>query len=808
LAPVLQDARSALRYFRNNPAFAAISIFTLAVGIGANTAIFTVANALLLRQLPYPEPERLALISYERIATGERQGDLSWPRFTSIRDLNQSFSGVAAFTDETFNLTGRGAPEQLKAGRVSWSFFGVLGIRPAAGRWFLPDEDKPGGPPVVVATHEFWDRHFGANASLAGQTLTLNNAIYTVVGVLPPGFRFDSLGAVDLYAPRVFDLSLLSPSQLNAGAGFLSCVARLRPGITFSRAQAEMNTLAAQYRREYPRFPDADPGLAVRVGNLRDEIVSSVRTAIWILFGAVGLVLLVACANVASLLLSRALGRTREIAVRTAMGATRADIVRQLLIESVLLAMCGGIAGAAFGSWMAKALAAIAGQSLPRVSEIRPDAAVLAFTALISLATGVLFGLAPAWQVSRSDVNSILRAEGRGATSGRRRNAVRNLLVIGQVALSMVLLIGAGLLVRSFSALRGATPGFDPDRVLTMTVTLPGARYQRPAMAAFYRQTVTNIRALPGVRAAAGATALPLNPTRLTPALPEGQPQVPLAQRFLFNVQSITPEYAGAMRIPLIEGREFTDRDNDASAPKVVIVNQAAARRFWPGQRVAGKHIWVGRDEQPREVIGVLGDVHNQSLAANAKPEIDLPYAQLPGMPLNLIVRTAGDPHALAKPVAACVYALDREQPVTGVRTMDELLEAGAAQPRFTTSLLTALALSALILAVVGIYGALARSVAERTQEMGIRIALGAKSPDVLRLVIGRGIALAGAGAAIGVCASLVLTRLLASLLYRVSATDPLTFAAVAALFFCVALAAGYLPARRATRVDPIATLR
>lgn len=808
MAAFLQDARFALRVFRNNPAFAAISIFTLAVGIGANTAIFTVANALLLRQLPYPAPERLALISYERIATGERQGDLSWPRFTTIRDQNQSFSGVAAFTGETFNLTGRGAPEQLKAGRVSWSFFGVLGIRPVAGRWFLPEEDKPSGPPVVVLTHEFWERHFGANASLAGQTLTLNNGVYTVIGVLPPGFRFDSLGAVDIYAPRVFDLSLLSPAQLNAGAGFLSCVARLRPGVSLSSAEAEMNTLAVPYRREYPKFPDADPGLAVRVGNLRDEIVSSVRTAIWILFAAVGLVLLIACANVASLLLSRALGRSREIAVRTAMGASRADIVRQLLTESLLLAACGGIAGASMGSWMAKALAALAGETLPRAGEIRPDAAVLAFTALICIATGVLFGLAPAWQASHPDVNSILRAEGRGATSGRRRNALRNLLVIGQVALSMVLLIGAGLLVRSFSALRGVSPGFDPDRLLTMTVSLPNVRYQRPAMAAFYRQAVTNIRGLPGIRAAAGATALPLNPTRLTPALPEGQPQVPLAQRPLFNVQSITPEYAAVMRIPLIGGREFTDRDNDPNAPKVVIINGAAARRFWPGQSAAGKHIWVGRDEQPREVVGVFGDVRNLSLATGAKPEIYLPYAQLPGMPLNLIVRAAGDPRAVAKAVAGCVFALDREQPVTAVRTMDEILEGGAAQPRFTTSLLTVLALSALILAVVGIYGAIAYAVAERTQEMGVRIALGAASADILRLVVGRGVALAGAGIGIGVCASLVLTRLLSSLLYGTSATDPLTFAAAAILFVCVALAASYVPARRAARVDPITTLR
>jgi predicted permease len=802
-----QDIRFAFRGLTRKPAFAAIVVVTLALGIGANTAIFSVANALLLRQLPYPEPERLALLSWERIATGERQGDLSWPRIMQIRDLNRSFSGVAAFTPENFDLTGHGAPEQVRAARVSWNFFDILGLKPDAGRWFSPQEDKAGGSNVVVLSHEFAGRLFGAGAAV-GQTLTLDDAIYTVAGILPAGFHFDSVGPVDVFAPRVFELNALTPVQLNAGAGFLNAVARLKPGASFASASAEMETLSAPYRREHPAFPDADPGVAVHVGNLRDEMVSSVRTAVWILFGAVGVVLLIACANVASLLLSRALGRNREIAVRAAIGATRAAIIRQLLVESLLLSACAGLAGIVLGMWGAEALASLAGDTLPRAEEIHADGAVLAFTTAISLLAGIVFGLAPAWQTSRPDVNSVLRAEGRGATAGRHRNVLRNLLVVGQVALSMLLLIGAGLLTRSFAALRGAPPGFVPDRVLTMNVSPSPTRYSRPALASFYHSLMGSIRALPGVQAAAGATALPLNSTRLTPALPEGQPPVALSRRPIFNVQSLTPGYAAAMRIPLIEGREFDARDEVPSAPRVLVINRALAHRYWPHESAVGKHILVGLAAQPSLIVGVLGDVHNMSLAEEVKPEIDLPYAQLPGMPVSLIVRTAGDPHQVTRSVAQCVFALDRELPVTSVRTMEEILEAGSAQPRFTTSLLSSLALAALILAVVGIYSAIAYSVAERRQEMGIRIALGAARADILKLVLLRGVFLAAAGIAIGITASLVSTRLLASMLYRVSATDPLTFAGGAALFLAVATAASYIPALRATRVDPIETLR
>jgi len=809
----LQDVRYAARGFARTPVFAAVVVLTLAIGIGANTAIFSVANALLLRPLPYLQPERLVLLSAEHKANGEKQGPLSYPRFTLVQSRSQSFTGVAAFCVEVFNLTNRGDPEQISAARVSWNFFDILGIPPLLGRGFGAGDDKPGGAPVVIVSSAFWRRRFAADPSVVGRSLTLDSKDYTIVGVLPPGFRFSLLGQnTELYAPRVFDLNLITPEQARAGSGFLTWLARLRPGTAIAGAQSDMDALAAQYRQEYPKFPDTDPGLTVRVGNLRDEVVAGVRTAVLILFGAVVLVLLIACANVASLLLARALGRRQEMAVRTALGARRGALIRQLLTESLMLALLGGALGSLLGAWGTEALAGIAESSLPRASEIRGagylDSHVLAFTALVSVFAGVVFGLVPAWQVSRASLNSVLRSEGGAATAGRRRNRLRNLLVVSQVALSMVLLIGAGLLLRNFVQLRRTSPGFDTRHVLTMNVALPPARYAKPAqMAAFCEEIVRRVRAVPGVQSAAASSALPLTTTRLSPALPEGQPPLPLSQRPMFNIQMSGPGYAATLHIPVLVGREFTEND-DVRRPLVAMVNQTTARRYWPNENAVGKHVLLGRIPQPIEVVGVLGDIRNVGVAADVAPEIYVPFAQRPWANINLIVRTTGDPHAYVSAVRARVRALDHEQPVTAIQTLDELLEQGAAQPRFTTFLLATLSGAALLLAVVGIYGVIAWSVAERTQEMGIRIALGAERADILRLVLRQGLLLALSGIAIGLGASLALTRLLGSLLYRVSVTDPVTFVTGAVLFTGVAMLASYLPARRATRVDPMVALR
>ena len=804
-----QDVRYAARVFAQTPAFAAVAVLTLAIGIGANTAIFSVANALLLRPLPYPQPDRLVLLSGEKKANGERRGPLTYPRFTLVQDRSRTFTGVAAFCAEVFNLTGRGDPEQIRAARVSWDFFNILGVPPVLGRWFRAEEDKPGGAPVVIVSYPFWRRRFAADPSVVGQSLTLDSKDYTIIGVLPADFRFALLGQnTDIFAPRVFELNLITPEQARGGSGFLNYLARLRPGTGILGAQSEMDALAAQYRQEYPKLPDADPSLTVRVGNLRDEMVAGVRLAVLILFGAVSLVLLIACANVASLLLSRALGRRREIAVRTAVGASRGALIRQLLTESLMLAMLGGVLGAVLSAWGTRALARIAESSLPRASEIRVDGYVLAFTAVVSVFAGVVFGLVPAWQISRADLNSVLRSEGRTATAGHRRNRLRNLLVVSQVALSMVLVIGAGLLMRNFVQLRGAHPGFDPHHVLSMNVALPPARYAKGAqMAAFCDELVRQVRAVPGVLSAAASSALPATTTRLSPALPEGQPQLPLSQRPLFNIQMSGPGYAATLHIPVLAGREFTERD-DAGRPLVAMVNQTTARRYWPNENPIGKHVLLGRIPMPLEVVGVLGDIRNVGVASDVAAEIFVPFAQRPWANINLIVRTAGDPHAYVSAVLARLLALDRDQPVTAIRTLDELLESGAAQPRFTAFLLGTLSVAALLLAVVGIYGVIAYSVAERTQEIGIRIALGAEPADIMRLVLRHGLLLALSGIAIGLAASLALTRLLGSLLYRVSVTDPVTFTIGAVLFAAVAMLASYLPARRATRVDPMIALR
>jgi len=785
----------------------------MAVGVGANTAIFSVANALLLRPLQYAQPDRLVLLSSELKAAGVKQVPLTYPRFTLVNERSRSFTGVAAFCAEVFNLTGRGDPEQIQAARVSWNFFDILGVHPALGRLFRAEEDQPAGAPVALIGNALWARRFASDPSAVGRSVTLDSKDYTIIGVLPPDFRFALLGPkIEIFAPRVFDLNIITPEQARAGTGFLNYVARLRPGTGIAGAQREMNALSAQYRREFPRFPDADPDLIVRVGNLRDEMVSGVRPAVLILFGAVTLVLLIACANVASLLLSRALGRKREIAVRAAIGASRAGLIRQLLTESLMLALLGGVLGALLSAWGTHALAGMAQGSLPRASEIRTDGYVMAFTLLVSMLAGIFFGLAPALQISRADLNSILRSEGRGAGSGggggRRRNVMRNLLVVSQVALSMLLVIASGLLLRNFAQLRSRNPGFDPHNLLTLNVALPPARYSKPAqMAAFFSELVRQVRAVPGVGSAAGSSALPVNPSRFSPALPEGQPQLPLSQRPVFNIQMPGPGYAATLRIPVARGREFTERD-DAHAPLVAMVNQSLARRYWPNENAVGKHILLGRIPQPLEVVGVLGDVRNLGVAADVGLEIYVPFVQRPWANINLIVRTAGDPHAFVAAVRARVLSIDADQPVTAVQTMEELLETGAAQPRFTAFLLGALSGTALLLAVVGIYSVIAYSVAERTHEMGIRIALGAEPADILRLVLRQGLLLALSGIAIGVAASFALTRLMASLLYHVSVTDPATFVTGSLLFAAVALLASYLPARRATRVDPMVALR
>lgn len=802
---LLQDLRFGARMLGKNPGFALAAVLTLAVGIGGNTAIFTITSAMLLKPLPYQDPQKLVSIASQ--AGGADRG-MTLLRYELLRDHNHSFQGVAVYTNDNFNLTGHGEPLQVPIARVSANFFALLGVRPQLGRTFTDEEGRPEGKPVVMISDSLWHSRFGGDRNVVGQTVTLDTVPNTIVGVLPADVPFAFVGPADVWTPRYFEYSLMSPQRLRMGVGYLDAIARLAPGTTLGRADAELAVLNQQYRRQNPGAPDADPSVSMTGRPLRDTLVAHVRTGVLVLSAAVGLVLLIGCANVAGLLLSRALGRKKEVAVRAALGASRAALVRQLLTESLLLALISGLAGLALGHAATRYLATAGTSYLPQGVPIAMDGRVLLFSVAISLLTGVLFGILPALQLSRTNVNETLRDEGRGSTGGHRRAQLKSLLVVGQVALSLLLLIGAGLLVRSFSRLLRVDPGIDPHNVLTMNISLPTVKYAKPEQQiAFFDEMLRKVSALPGVRNAAISAALPLSWKRITPVLPEGQPDVPLPQRPFVDIEAISPQWFPTMRVPLQGGREFTDAD-DAQAHKVIIVNQTFARRYWPSQNPVGKHVVIGRWTEPAEVVGVAADIKNRGLAQETQPQIYLPFPQLPWGNMNLLVRTAVEPHSMTSALRAQIASVDPDQPVTAVRTVEELMDASRAQPRFTMFLLGSFSATALLLAIIGIYGVLAYSVAQRRKELGIRLALGAEKSDIVRLVVRQGLTLTATGIVIGLVTALALSRVMSSLLYKVGTHDLTTFVLAPVVFLLVAVLASYLPARRATKVDPTEALR
>jgi putative ABC transport system permease protein len=801
----LRDLHFGARMLSKNFGFSLAAIFTLALGIGANTAIFTVTNALLLRPFPYRDPQQLVSLN-AKDKTKDFGGTLL--RYELVRDRNRSFQSVAVWTDDTLNLTGHGEPLQVPVVRVSPNFFSVLALQPQLGRTFSEEEGRPEGRPVVVISNFLWRSRFGGDRNIIGQTITLDTTPHTIVGVLPAGIQFPFVGPTDIWTPRYFEYSLMTPQRLRMGVGYLNLLARLRPGTTLERADAELAVLNQQYREQNPAAPDADPAVVMTAEPLRNLVVADVRGKVLILSGSVALVLLIACANVASLLLSRALSRRREIAVRAALGASRGVVMRQLLTESMLLAVTAGVLGAGL-SWVGiRALIMWGASQLPQGIPIEMDLRVLLFTLISSLLAGVFFGTFPALQLSRLDLETSLRDEGRGSSTGQARAQMKSLLVVGQVGLSLLLLIGAGLLLRSFGRLLGVDPGFDGHNVLTMNVSLPTVKYAKPAQQiAFFDELLRRVSVLPGVRGAAISATLPLTWKRITPVLPEGQPNVPLAERPFVDIEAISPQWFQTMRVPLRAGREFSAADN-ADAPKVVIVNETFARRFWGDQNPLDKRIVVGRGPAQSQVIGVAADVKNKGLAQDTQAQLYLPFQQLPWADMNLLVRTMVPPQSITSAVRAQISAVDPDQPVAGIQTVDQIMDTDLAQPRFTMLLFGVFSATALALSIIGIYGVLAYWVAQRRYELGIRLALGAQRADILRIVVRQGFTLAIVGIGIGLMAALLLTRLMSSMLYKIGTLDLTTFAVAPLVFLGVALLASYLPARSATRVDPAEALR
>jgi predicted permease len=805
---LLQDLRYGARMLRKNPGFTVVAVLTLALGIGANTAIFSVVYTVLLKALPYPQAERLVMV-YENVHLPNYQNKRNTPspgNFSDWRAQNTVFESMAAYSNRSFNVTGTGEPLRVEGERVSGGFFGALQMNAALGRVFTPEEDRPGTSHVVVMSDGLWRSRFASDTRVLGQKIFLDDQGYEVIGVMPPGFHFPDPDD-QLWVPLA-----LSPDELtNHGSHFLEVFARLKPGVTLAQAQTEMDLIA---RCLTQRYPQSNTGQTVNVVPLHEDIAGPVRPALLVLVGAVTLVLLIVCANVANLLLARASVRHREIAVRLALGAGRARVARQLLTESVLLALLGCALGVLLARWGLDALKILAASNLPRAEEFHLSAPVFLFSMVTSLMAGLVFGISPVLRAIPENVHDTLKA-GTRESAGRSKLRTRSLLVVLETALGLVVVIGAGLLLRSFLRIEQIQLGFQPEGVLTFRVIPRGERYSQSAQrVVFYRQAIERIQALPAVQSAAAVTFIPLTLARgrkgftIEGRAPTGPGQIPIA-----GYDIVTPAYFRTMRIPLLEGRDFSWSDSPQTQP-VVIVNEAMAKRYWPGDDPLGKRFHqAGPDDNfPwMTIIGVVPDVREFSPTVEPEPTMYFPIAQFTyadGILRDWVVRTNGDPERLASSVRSAIWQVDKDLAITRIRTLEEVRSLSLASQRIHLLLFGLFAALALVLATIGIYGLLAYNVAQRMREIGIRLALGADGNAVLRLVVAQGMRLAGLGVLLGLVGAFALTRLMASMIYGVNPADPLTFFGVALLLAFVALVACYIPARRAMRVDPIIALR
>ncbi|MFN2542765.1 MAG: ABC transporter permease [Chthoniobacterales bacterium] len=820
----MNDFRFALRMLTKAPGFTVVAVFTLALGIGANTAIFSVVNAVLLKPLPFPAPQELVAFGMSDTRQKDRTelNSLSYPDFFDFREQNRSFSSVALHRTRPFALTNEAGASSLAGTKVSAEFFDVLGVQPFLGRGFAREDEQGGGGPggfKVVIGYDFWRKQFNGDENVLGRTIDLDRRHYTVIGVMPAGFQFPiQSDPIDFYVTIAEDATVAEgsppdskPQTANRGSHSIEAIGRLKPGVTLEQAQSDLSTIAASLEKQYP---DSNTYFGVIAKPLREELVGDVRTALYVLFGAVVCVLLIANANVANLLLARASVRGKEIALRAAVGASRARIIRQLLTESLVLAAIGGLLGLLFAQWGTDALIRTVPQNIPRISNIQLDGAVLLFTVLVSLATGVVFGLVPAWQASHVDLNSSLKSGMRIGGGGENKGRLRNALVIAEVSLALVLLVCAGLLIQSFARLGRVQTGIRTERLLTARISLPDAAYPKNEdVIAFFNQFLERVRAIPGAESASVIVPLPLSGGNMVTSFDNADHPLPEGQRPGAPVRIIGTDYFKATGIPLRKGRVFDERDQFHSAP-AVIVNDRFAQKFFPGEGVVGKRIQPGFNAEPgpekmREIIGVVGNVKHLSLRNEDSPEMYLPRTQIPFNIMSLVVRTSvSNPSALTNAIRKELTAIDPSIPLTSVRVFEDYISRSLARPRFNALLLSIFAGSALVLTAIGIYGVMAYSVAQRTNEIGIRMALGAAQSNIFRLVIGQAMALVAISVIIGLAGAFAATRLLNSLLFGVSAWDPITFSAIVSLISAVAFLAAWLPARRASNVDPIVALR
>ena len=802
-----QDLRYGFRMFAKNPAFTAIAVLALALGIGANSAIFSVVNAILLRPLPFKNPHELVMVWENATHLGFPKNTPSPANFLDWREQSTVFTGMAAMAERSFNLTGLGEPERLDGRRVSANIFDLLGVRPIVGRTFVPEEDQP-GTRVALLNEMLWKRRFGSDPSVIGRALMLNGESYTVIGVLPQNVRLPGYGTWhdQVWVPLAFP----SEEATARGNHFLQVVARMKPAVTLQKATAEMETIAARLAQQYPEY---NTRIGSVVNPLHEEVVGNMKPALLILLGAVAFVLLIACANVANLLLARAAVRQKEIALRLALGADRARLTKQLLVESVMLSLVGGVVGLVLAYVGLQVLTRFIPPDLAQATAINIDFKVMVFTLLVAVVTGLVFGLAPASQASHFNLNDTLKEGGRDSGAGARGKRIRSVLVVAEVAVSFILLIGAGLLINSFMHLRNLDPGFRVDHLLGLNVNLSEVKYpDTPRRVAFFDEVVRRVQALPGVQSVAIAGNLPF--TYNGDSMPigvEGLPDPPPDQQPDVIFRAVGPGYFSTMGIPLIRGRDFTEQDT-LETTYAVVVSEKTAKHYWPNADPIGKRLKGGSttSEGPwRTVVGVVKDVRQNDFIAEPKMQMYYTYRQLKSlMPNALVVRTAVDPMSLAPSVRNAIWAVDKDQPVSNMNSMEQVVSTAVARQRFSMLLLAVFAGLALVLAAVGIYGVMSYSVAQQTREIGIRMALGAQRSDVLKMTVMQGLKLVAIGLVIGLVVAFVLTRVMATLLFGISATDPVTFLSISVVLLAVALLASYIPALRATRVDPMIALR